>query len=87
MTTSRRALGQNLEVVTLTETPQGPICGVYIEGTDPFEANRTLAASTKPFDVEFRQELKSLFPPFIDFDQPVPGVTEIFDSHALAQRA
>jgi hypothetical protein len=87
MTTSRRALDQNVEVVTLTETPQGPICGIYIEGTDPFEGNRTFAASTEPFDVAFKQELKTLFPPFIDFNQPVPGVAEIFDSHALAQRA
>jgi hypothetical protein len=87
MTTSRRALDQNVEVVTLTETPQGPICGIYIEGTDPFEGNRTFAASTKPFDVAFKQELKNLFPPFVDFSQPVPEVTEIFDSHALARRA
>jgi hypothetical protein len=71
MTTSRRALNQNVEVVTLTETPQGPVCGVYLEGVDPFEANRTLAASTEPFDVAFNDELRVLFPPFIDFSQPV----------------
>ena len=87
MTVSRRALDQNVEVVTLTETPEGPICGVYIEGTDPFEGNRTFAASTEPFDVAFKQELSTLFPPFIDFNQPVPGVTEIFDSEALRERA
>jgi hypothetical protein len=87
MTTSRRAFGQNVEVVTLTETPQGPICGVYVEATDPFEANRTFAASTEPFDVAFKDELRVLFPPFIDFSQPVPGVTEIFDSLALAPLA
>ena len=87
MTTSRRALNQNVEVVTLTETPQGPVCGVYLEGLDPFEANRTLAASTEPFDVAFKDELRVLFPPFIDFSQPVPGVTEIFDSQALRNQA
>jgi len=87
MTTSRRALNQNVEVVTLTETPQGPVCGVYLEGVDPFEANRTLAASTEPFDVAFKDELRVLFPPFIDFSQPVPGVTEIFDSQALLNQA
>jgi hypothetical protein len=87
MTSSRRALNQNVEVVTLIETPQGPVCGVYVEGTDPFEGNRTFAASTEPFDVAFKQELRTLFPPFIDFNQPVPGVTEIFDSHALLHRA
>ena len=87
MTTSRRAFGQNVEVVTLTETPQGPVCGVYVEATDPFEANRTFAASREPVGVAFKEELRVLFPPFINFDQPVPGVTEIFDSHTLAHRA
>jgi hypothetical protein len=87
MTTSRRALGQNIEVVTLSDTPQGPIAGVYLEGMDPYEANRTFAASTEPFDVAFKQELSTLFPPFVDFSQPVQGVTEIFDSLALPKRA
>ena len=87
MTTSRRALNQNIEVVTLTETPRGPIAAVYVEGTDPFEGNRTFTASTEPFDVAFKQELSTLFPPFIDFNEPVPGVTEIFDSRALPQGA
>jgi hypothetical protein len=73
-------------VVTLTETPDGPICGVYLEGVDPLESNATFAASTDPFDVAFKQVLRTLFPPFIDFSQPVTGVTEIFDSHALLHR-
>jgi hypothetical protein len=83
MTTSRRALGQNLEVVTVTYTPQGSVASVYLEGVDPFEGNRKLAASNEPFDLRFKEELGTLFPPFIDFNQPVPGVTEIFDSLAL----
>jgi hypothetical protein len=83
MTRSRRALGQNLEVVTLIQSPQGPVVAVYIEGADPFEANRRHAASTDPFDVAFREELTHLFPPFIDFSQPVPGIVEIFDSQEL----
>ena len=87
LTQSRRALGQNLEVITVTSTPAGPVAGVYLEGTDPAAGNRTFAASTEPFDVRFRNELKILFPPFIDFDQPVPGVTEIFDSLTLPQGA
>lgn len=86
MTTSRRALGQNVEVVTVSDTPQGPIAAVYLEGNDPHEANRTFAASTEPFDVAFKHELSTLFPPFIDFSQPVEGVTEIFDSLALSKR-
>jgi hypothetical protein len=83
MTASRRALNQSVEVVTVTETPQGSVCGVYLEGADPFEANRSVAASTEPFDVAFKNELRVLFPPFVDFSQPVTGVTEIFDSQAL----
>ena len=73
-------------MVTLTETPDGPVGGVYLEGVEPFESNRTFAASTDPFDVAFKQELRTLFPPCIDFSQPVSGVTEIFDSHALVRR-
>jgi hypothetical protein len=87
MTASRRALGQNVEVVTFGKTPQGPIAGVYLEGMDPHAANADFARSTEPFDVEFRQELATLFPPFIDFDQPVTGVTEIFDSRTLPGQA
>jgi len=87
MTASRQSMNQNVEVATLTETPQGPACGIYVEATDPFEANRTFAASTEPFEVAFKDELHILFPPFIDFSQPVPGVTEIFDSRALLNPA
>lgn len=87
MTLSRRALGQNVEVVTLSDTPQGPIAAIYVEGMDPFASNRTFAASTEPFDVAFKQELSTLFPPFIDFSQPIEGVTEIFDSLALTSRS
>jgi len=83
MTRSRRALGQTLEIVTLVETPQGPVIAVYLEGADPFEANRRHSASTDPFEVAFNEELKHLFPPFIDFNQPVPGIVEIFDSQEL----
>jgi hypothetical protein len=83
MTRSRRALRQNIEVVTVNYTPNGPVAGVYLEGDDPFEANRNFAASTDEFDVRFKQELATLFPPFIDFSQPVPGVTELFDSLSL----
>ncbi len=86
MTRSRRALGENVEVVTLVQTPQGPVIAVYIEGEDPVESNRRFAASTDPFDVAFKEECTHLFPPFIDFNQPVPGITEIFDSQELLTR-
>lgn len=87
MTRSRRELGQNLEVVTINYTPHGSVAAVYLEGMDPFESNRKHAASTDPFDVRFREQLRTLFPPFIDFDQPVPGITEIFDSQSLLDQA
>ena len=83
MTASRRALGQNVELVTMVHTPQGPVAAVYLEGVDPFDANRRFSGSTEPFDVAFKQELTRLFPPFIDFGKPVPGITEIFDSRAV----
>jgi hypothetical protein len=77
---SRRELKQTAEVVTLQQTPMGDIVAVYLEGEDPFEGNRKFAASSAPFDRWFKDELKKLVPPEIDFDQPVPGITEIFDS-------
>ncbi|GAB2816928.1 hypothetical protein GCM10027200_15580 [Lentzea nigeriaca] len=87
MTRSRRALGHNVEVVTITATPEGDIVGVYLEGDDPWDGNARLAASEDPFDLWFKGELAKLFPPFVDFSQPIAGVTEIFDSvelHVLA---
>jgi hypothetical protein len=87
MTRSRRALRQNGEVVTIASTPAGDIAAVYLEGDDPFAGNAAFAASDDPFDVWFKAELAKLFPPLIDFSQPVPGVTEIFDSGALLARA
>jgi len=83
MTSSRREWGQNLEVVTLSYSPEGPVAAVYLEGDDPFEGNRRFTFSDDPFNVRFREELSTLFPPFVDFSQPVAGVTEIFDSLAL----
>ena len=87
MNVSRRALGNNAEVVTVVYTPQGPVSAVYVEGNDPVEANRRFAASALPFDVWFKDELSKLYPPFIDFSQPVPGVEEIFDSETVLAKA
>jgi hypothetical protein len=86
MTESRRALQENVEVVTLVETPNGPAAAVYLEGKDPWEGNRRFAASTSTFDTWFKDELRKIFPPMIDFGQPVPGVEEIFDSAGLLAR-
>jgi hypothetical protein len=84
MTESRRALRQNLEIVTLMQTPQGPVTAVYIEGEDPIGSNAQFAASTSEFDMMFKENLRKIYPAFIDFSQPIPGLTEIFDSETLA---
>ena len=79
MTESRRAIDQNVEVVTLSVTPMGSMACGYLEGTDPVDGNRRFAASTRPFDVWFKEQLKGLFPPNIDFNEPLPPITELFD--------
>jgi len=84
LTASRRALGQSVEIVTLQETPHGPITGIYLEGIDPVEGNRKLTESTEPFDMWFKGELGKLYPPEIDFSKPIPPVFEQFDSETLA---
>jgi hypothetical protein len=84
MTESRRALKQNIEIVTLLQTPQGPATAVYVEGEDPVRGNAQFAASTSEFDMMFKENLSKIYPPFIDFSQPIPGLTEIFDSETLA---
>jgi hypothetical protein len=79
---SRKAIGQNAEVATLSVTPMGSfLCG-YLEGADPVEGNRRFAASTRPFDVWFKDQLKGLFPPQIDFNQPLPPIVPLFDYSA-----
>lgn len=82
MTASRLALAQTAEVVTLLDTPMGQIGCIYLEGPDPVESNRLFAASDAPFDRWFKEQLATLFPPQVDFNQPVPPVREIFDSEA-----
>ncbi|MDQ6900114.1 MAG: hypothetical protein M3072_11505 [Candidatus Dormibacteraeota bacterium] len=79
LTESRRALGQNLEVVTLTSTPMGSFVCAYLEGNDPVQGNRGFAASTRPYDVWFKDRLKELFPPELDFNQPLPPIEQVFD--------
>ena len=83
MTASRRAFNQTVEVVTLQHTPEGQLCCVYLEGTDPVESNKAFAASEAPFDRWFKDQLATLFPPQIDFNKPLPPVTELFDSESI----
>jgi hypothetical protein len=79
LTESRLALGETREEVFLNQTPMGDIAVVYLEGDDPVGANREFAASQKPYDRWFKDQLKEIFPPYVDFDQPVPPNQQVFD--------
>jgi hypothetical protein len=80
MNQSRSAWGLTCERVFLNQTPMGDVVVVYLEGADPVEANRQFAASNAPFDRWFKDQCKQIFPPFINFDQPVPANEEVFSS-------
>ena len=83
-TASRRRLNVTEELLTLQSTPQGDIVGIYIEGDDPAKGNAGFAASQDSFDLWFKEELKKIFPPAIDWSKPVEGVEEILDSTKIA---
>jgi hypothetical protein len=83
-TASRRRLGVSEELITLQSTPQGDLVGIYVEGEDPAKGNADFAASREPFDLWFKEELKKIFPPTIDWSKPIEGVEEIFDSTKVA---
>jgi hypothetical protein len=76
---SRRALGATREEVFLNSTPAGDLGVAYLEGKDPVEANRQFAASGTPYDRWFKDRLRELVPPFVDFDQPVPANETVWD--------
>lgn len=78
LTESRQAKKMTREEVFLNQTPAGDMAVVYLEGEDPVRANQEFAASTMPYDKWFKDRLKEIFPPFIDFTQPVPPNEEIF---------
>jgi len=82
-TASRRALGITHELVTLNHTPGGDVVAVYIEGDDPVEGNRRFAASRGAHDVWFKEQCSKIFPPEIDFNVPIPPITQIFDSEEV----
>lgn len=77
---SRRAFGQSRELVCLNTSPDGQLIAVYTESDEPVEANRRFAASQTPYDVWFKEECKSIFLPAVDFNVPLPPITELFDS-------
>jgi hypothetical protein len=79
LTESRLVLGQTREEVFLNQTPMGDVAVVYLEGDDPIRANEEFALSQKPYDRWFKDRLKEIFPPFVDFDQPVPPNQQVFE--------
>lgn len=82
-TASRRALGGSRETTVLNHTPSGDIAAVYIEADDPVEANRRFAESRSAFDVWFKEQCTRVFPPDVDFNQPLPPISQIFDSQEI----
>lgn len=80
MAESRRAKGLTREEVVLHQTPAGDMVVVYLEGQDPVDGNRQFAASNSAFDRWFKDQCKEIFPPFVNFDNPVPPNEEIFSS-------
>ena len=78
MTESRLAKRMTREEIFLNQTPSGDMVVVYLEGEDPVQANRDFASSNTPFDRWFKDRCKEIFPPYIDFNQPVPPNEEMF---------
>jgi hypothetical protein len=75
---SRLSKGITREEVYLNRTPMGDLVVVYAEGDDPVEGNRQFASSQSRFDRWFKDSCKEIFPPYVDFDQPVPANEELF---------
>ncbi|HXA29642.1 MAG TPA: hypothetical protein VN193_12960 [Candidatus Angelobacter sp.] len=78
---SRRALGITQETAVLNSTPDGDVVCVYIEGVDPAGGFRGFSASQTPYDRWFKDQLKTLFPPQVDFDQPLPPIRTLWEWH------
>jgi hypothetical protein len=79
---SRAARGITKEEVFPLQTPRsstgersieelGDFIVVYGESEDPEAADKAFAESQAPFDRWFKDRLRTIFPPVIDFDQPV----------------
>lgn len=77
---SRRALGLTHETVVLNHTPGGDVICVYLEGDDPIESNRRFAEATDSYNTWFKDRCKEIFPPEVDFNQPLPPIEQILDS-------
>jgi hypothetical protein len=82
LTESRRKLRQSVELIYLLPTPMGDFVCVYLEGEDPGQGNRGFAASQSAYDKWFKDECLKVFAPGIDFNQPLPPITTIWDWQA-----
>lgn len=88
MTTSRRGLGETVEVMGVQGWPGGrTLLCTYVESTDPVESERELAASTHPFDVWFKNRLRALVRERpSDLAALLPTIRTLFDSALVASR-
>jgi catechol 2,3-dioxygenase-like lactoylglutathione lyase family enzyme len=86
-TASRRALGICQESIFLCSSPAGELICVYLEGDDPAEGNRRFAASQSEYDRWFKDQCHAIFPPQVDFDEPVPPVVAIWEWRRAAVTA
>lgn len=85
-TAARRKIGITHESVFVNQTPMGDLVVVYLEGDDPVESNRKFAASQDAYDVWFKDECKKIFPPEIDFNEPVPPIQSLWSWEAATVR-
>lgn len=86
-TESRRALGVCQESIFLCSSPAGEVICVYLEADDPQRANQQFAASQSDYDRWFKDRCRAVFIPDVDFDQPVPPITTIWEWHREAVTA
>ena len=68
---SRRRHGMRTERVWQQSTPQGTFAVIYVEVDDPGQAFASIASSTDPFDVWFREQALAVHG--LDLSQPMPG--------------
>ena len=75
---SRVRLGITSERAFHQSTPMGDFAVALLEGADPAASMATLAASTHPYDVWFKEWVKDIHG--IDFSQAQgPPATQVFD--------
>lgn len=65
-----RRAGLTSELWFVQQTPQGDLLNLVLEG-EPMQAIGVLAASTEPFDVWFREQIKAVHG--VDFSRPLPA--------------